>query len=245
MAESGGGGIFERSRRLLGNTAMEILAEKRVLIFGIGGVGSYVAEALCRSGVGALGLVDMDTVALTNLNRQLIATAETLGELKVEAAKKRLLSINPECNLELFPIKYEESTQNMVNLSRWNYIIDAIDMVASKVLLVKNAYNLGVPIISSMGTGNKLDPSRLRVSTLNKTHTCPLARVMRRELKAFGISRLKVVWSDENPLEPETSEEKGPGSVAWVPGAAGLMIAGHVVCELAGRGEEAVSDGGA
>ena len=231
---------FIRTRMLLGREAMERLAASRVAVFGIGGVGGYVVEALARSGVGALDLVDHDTVSLSNLNRQIIATHNTLGQLKVDAARERILSINPQCVVRTHPTFYLPDTADQFDFTQFDYVVDAIDTVTGKLLLVQQAHDTGTRIISSMGTGNKLDPTALEVTDINKTTFCPLARIMRKELKKRGIPCLKVVYSREPAMTPDNGDEPlefsgrkpVPGSTAFVPAAAGLIIAGEVVKDL-------------
>ena len=228
-----------RTRLLLGGDAMNRLAGARVAIFGIGGVGGYVAEALARSGVGALDLIDSDTVALTNLNRQIIATHSTLGMYKVDAAAERIRDIDPRIVVRTYRVFFTPDNQDLFDFSHYNTIVDAVDTVSAKIALVLKAQEAGVPIISSMGAGNKLDPTAFEVADIYQTSVCPLARVMRRELKKRGVKRLKVVYSKEEPLTPLTSDEippsgrrQIPGSVAFVPSVAGLIIASEVVKEL-------------
>ena len=232
---------FSRTALLLGETSIEKLKNASVAIFGIGGVGSYTAEALARSGVGRFSLYDNDTVSLTNLNRQIIALHSTMGMPKVEVMKARILDINPEAVVEANLCFYDSVTAETIDLSQFDYIIDAIDTVSSKLLLVEKAAALGKPIMSSMGAGNKLDPTRFEVTDIHKTSVCPLAKVMRKELKNRGIRKLKVVYSKEEPLKPidtgviETplnQKRQLPGSIAFVPSVAGLIIAGEVVKDL-------------
>lgn len=231
---------FERTEMLLGTSAIEKLKNSRVAVFGIGGVGGAAAEALVRGGVGSLDFIDPDTVGVTNINRQLIATHDTIGELKTEAMRKRALSINPDVNIKTHNIFYLPENADSFDLSVYDYIVDAIDTVSAKIELIVRADKLGIPVISSMGTGNKLDPSRFVVTDLYKTTVCPLARVLRRELKARGIKKLKVVYSDEAPLTPlftqENSEQNTrrstPGSVSFVPPVAGYLMAGEVIRKL-------------
>jgi len=231
---------FIRTRMLLGSDAMDRLARARVAVFGIGGVGGYVVEALARSGVGTLDLVDHDTVSLSNLNRQIIATHHTLGQLKVDAARDRILSINPQCIVHTHPTFYLPDTADQFDFTRYDYVVDAIDTVTGKLLLVQQAHDTGTPIISSMGTGNKLDPTAFEVTDISKTTFCPLARIMRKELKKRGIPHLKVVYSREPAMTPDAGAEPlefsgrkpVPGSTAFVPAAAGLIIAGEVVKDL-------------
>ena len=231
---------FSRTALLFGGEAMEKLKKSRVAVFGVGGVGGYCVEALARSGVGTIDLIDDDTVNITNLNRQIIATHETLGMYKVDAAKARILDINPECTVRTYPIFYLPETAEQFDFTQYDYIVDAIDTVTGKLQLVERAYAAGTPIICSMGTGNKLDPAAFMVSDISKTSMCPLARIIRKELKKRGIHHLKVVYSQEEALTPEVDPEELarsgkrqiPGSVAFVPGAAGLILAGEVVKDL-------------
>ena len=226
---------FSRSELLLGADAMKKLIDAHVAVFGIGGVGSYIAEALARTGVGKLTLIDNDEVAVTNLNRQLIALHSTLGMKKVEAAKARILDINPNIQVTALDCFY---TGDEVDLSGFDYIADAIDSVTSKLNLIENAYKLGVPLISSMGTGNKLDPTKLVVTDIYKTEMCPLAKVMRYELKKRQVKKLKVVYSTEPPCEHKaeseemTQKRKTIGSVAFVPSVAGIIIAGEIIKDI-------------
>ena len=230
---------FSRTRKLLGADAMEKLSACRVAIFGIGGVGGHALEALVRSGVGAVDLIDNDKVCLTNLNRQIIATRSTIGCDKVEVAAERVREINPDCTVRTYPTFFLPETADAFDFSQYDYVVDAIDTVTGKIALVQKAVAAGVPIICSMGAGNKLDPTRFRVSDLSKTHTDPLAKVMRRKLGELGIKKLKVVWSDEPPMKPipdaepeETGRRETPGSIAFVPSVAGLILAGEVVRDL-------------
>lgn len=222
---------FSRTRRLLGDSAMDKLKNSRVAVFGVGGVGGYVVEALVRSGIGEIDIFDNDTVAESNINRQIIATTETIGRLKVDVAKERALLINPDIKVNSHNCFYMPDNADNYNLSEYSYIVDAIDTVTAKIELIKRAKALDVPIISSMGTGNKLDASMLEVTDIKKTEMCPLARTMRRELKNRGITSLKVVYSKEKPIVPDDGE-RTPASVAFVPAAAGLIIAGEVVKDL-------------
>ena len=236
---------FQRTEMLLGDAAMERLSKARVAVFGIGGVGGYVVEALARSGVGTLDIIDNDIVSLSNLNRQIIATHPVIGRPKVEVAKERILSINPEAVVNAYQIFYLPDTPSPLNFKDYDYVVDAIDTVTGKIGLIMEAQKAGVPVISSMGTGNKLDPSALRVADIYQTSVCPLARVMRRELKKRGVESLKVVYSKETPVEPYSnspafagmpaSERNAvPGSTAFVPAAAGLILAGQVIRDLTG-----------
>ena len=228
---------FSRTERLLGKENMEKLAVARVCIFGIGGVGGYVAEALARSGVGHLELVDNDVICLSNLNRQIIATHETLGQYKVDVMKERILSINPTAEVTVYKCFYLPETRAQFDFTNYDYVVDAIDTVAGKIALVLQAEESGTPVISSMGAGNKLDPAAFQVADIYQTSVCPLAKVMRRELKRRGVKKLKVVYSKEQPVAVQNDEESllssprrsVPGSIAFVPSVAGLIIAGEVV----------------
>lgn len=228
---------YERTRMLIGGGAMARLRAARVAVFGVGGVGGYAVEALARSGVGALDLIDSDTVCLSNLNRQIIATRETLGRYKVDVAAERVASIDPEITVRTYRTFYLPETAGEFDLTRYDYIVDAIDTVAGKIALALNAREAGTPIISALGTGNKLDPTKLALGDIYDTSVCPLARVMRRELRRRGVERLSVLWSSEEPIRPLSTEEEPrrravPGSTAFVPGAGGLIIASKVVRDL-------------
>ena len=229
---------FSRTEMLFGKKAMQKLASARVAVFGIGGVGGYVVEALARSGIGALDLIDNDTVSLTNINRQIIATLETVGKYKVDIAAQRVKEINPDCVVNTHNIFYLPQNADALDFSQYDYVVDAIDTVAGKLAIIEKAYNCGVRVISCMGTGNKTDPTAFRVADINQTSVCPLARVMRRELKKRGITALKVVYSREEPLKPlensgEASQRREiPASCAFVPSVAGLIIAGEVIKDL-------------
>ncbi len=231
---------FSRTQILLGEEAMQKLSRARVAVFGIGGVGGYVVEALARCGVGQLDLIDSDTVSVSNINRQILATHSTVGKLKVDAARERILDINPNCIVRTFPCFYLPDTADQFDFSRYDYIVDAIDTVTGKLELVQQAQRTNTPIICSMGTGNKLNPAALEVADISKTSVCPLARIMRKELKKRGINHLKVVYSKEDVMTPVGAEEEAarlgkrqiPGSVSFVPGAAGLILAGEVIKDL-------------
>ena len=230
-----------RTEWLIGSAGLEKLAGSTVAVFGLGGVGSYTVEALCRSGIGRLILIDYDRIALSNLNRQLIATHETIGRLKVDVAAERVRSINPKCQVISHALFWPADI-SLAEAARWlpapvDYLVDAIDTVSAKINLVEMARAMQVPIVSCMGTGNKRDPDRLQLTELSRTHVCPLARVMRRELKKRGIDHLKVVFSDEQPArQPLPPSEDGrriaPASIAFVPAAAGLLLASAVVNDL-------------
>lgn len=229
---------FVRSARLLGQENIERLLNARVAVFGVGGVGGYVVEALVRSGIGQLDLIDSDRVVLSNINRQIIASHESLGEYKVDVAEKRCKEINPQVIINKYPIFYLPETADQFDFSKYDYVVDAIDTVSGKIQLVLAAKEAGVPIICSMGAGNKLDPTAFEVADLSKTSVCPLAKTMRYELKKRGIKNLKVVYSREEvriPLEIHQEVEgqrPSPGSLAFVPAVAGLILAGEVVKDL-------------
>lgn len=250
---------FSRSALLIGRESVEKLGRAKVALFGVGGVGGYVAEALARSGVGTIDLYDPDTVSLTNLNRQIVALHSTLGQPKAEVIARRLRDINPAVAVTAHPLFYLPENAEQVDVSSYDYIADAIDTVTAKLHLIERCYRLGVPIISAMGAGNKLDPTAFRVADLYKTRMDPLARVMRRELKKRGVKSLKVVYSEEPPIRPLedlsiscrahcicppgtkrhcTDRRDIPGSVAFVPSVAGLIIAGEVVKDLCGHSPE-------
>lgn len=232
---------FARTKLLLLDEGMEKLRNARVAVFGIGGVGGYVAEALARSGVGALDLIDHDTVDVTNINRQIIALYSTVGRLKTEVMQERIQDINPSCLVRTHDCFFLPETEEKFNFSEYSYVVDAVDTVTAKLHIVELANKCGVPVISSMGAGNKLDPAQFEVADIYDTSVCPLAKVMRRELKKRGIKKLKTVYSKENPIKHEgkTAEEKRtPGSVAFVPSVAGLILASEVVRDLAERSEE-------
>jgi tRNA A37 threonylcarbamoyladenosine dehydratase len=231
---------FSRTRLLLGSAAMEKLRNSRVAVFGLGGVGGYTVEALARSGVGALDLIDHDTISLTNINRQLLATHSTVGLPKAEAARLRVLDINPEARVTVHPVFYGPDTAKDFDFTQYDYIVDAVDTVTAKLALITTAKAAGTPILSCMGTGNKLDPSLFRITDISKTSVCPLARIMRKECAKRGLKNVKVLFSTEDPLpaSEESTEElpEGrrslPGSVAFVPSVAGLLIAGEVIHDL-------------
>ena len=234
---------YERTRLLLGAAAMKKLRASRVAVFGVGGVGGYAVEALARSGVGALDLVDSDTVCLSNLNRQIIATHSTLGRYKVDAAAERVAEIDPDCVVRTYRTFYLPETAGEFDFTRYDYVIDAVDTVTAKLSLAQRAQEAGTPIISAMGAGNKLDPTAFTVSDVYDTSVDPLARVMRRELRRRGVTRLKVVWSTEPPIVPRSdggaaaqaepaARRSVPGSTAFVPSVAGLILAGEVIKDL-------------
>ena len=229
---------FSRTEMLIGKKAINKLANSKVAIFGIGGVGSYIAEALARCGVGNFILVDNDKVTITNINRQIIATTKTIGQYKVDLMKQRILDINPEAKVETYKTFYMPECEEKILDDSVNYVIDAIDTVTAKIFLIEEATRLNIPIISSMGTGNKLDPSKFEITDIYKTSVCPLAKVMRKELRQRNIKKLNVLYSKEEPIKPEknteeqTSKKHVPGSIAFSPSVAGLMIASKVVKDL-------------
>lgn len=251
---------FSRTELLLGKDAMQVLENSRVAVFGVGGVGGYAVEALVRSGVGRIDLIDDDKVCLTNLNRQIIATRKTVGQYKVDVMKERILDINPNAIVNVYKCFYLPETKDEFDFSQYSYVIDAVDTVTAKIQLVLEAQKAGVPIISSMGAGNKLEPSLFEVADIYETSVCPLAKVMRRELKKRGVKQLKVVYSKEKPIRPIedmaiscrtncicppgaehkcTERRDIPGSTAFVPSVVGLIIAGEVIKDLAkAKGEK-------
>lgn len=227
---------FSRTEMIIGEKALEKLASCRVALFGVGGVGGYALEALARCGVGAFDLVDNDTVNITNINRQIIALHSTIGQYKVDAAKERILSINPAAKVNTYRTFYLPENSAEFDFSNYDYVIDCVDTVTAKLEIVQNAKRANIPVISSMGTGNKLDPTCFEVADIYKTSVCPLAKVMRRELKKRNIDSLKVVYSKEEPIKPTIeggkSSARTPGSVSFVPSVAGLIIAGEVIKDL-------------
>ena len=238
---------FSRTEMLLGSDAMEKLRNARVAVFGLGGVGGYIVEALARSGVGALDIIDNDTVSITNLNRQIVAVEETVGMPKTEAAKMRIMQISPDCKVTAYNTFYMPENSSDFDFAQYDYIADAIDTVTAKIELVMNANKCGTPIICSMGTGNKLNPAELEVADIYKTSVCPLARIMRYELKRRGIKKLKVVYSKEMPIVPtgaaaekcraeSTGKKNVPGSTAFVPAVAGMIIASEIVKDICSVG---------
>ena len=244
---------FSRTQLLLGAEGMQKLASSRVAVFGIGGVGGYTVEALARSGIGALDIIDDDKICLTNINRQIFATRSTVGKYKVDVAAERIADINANCKVTAYKTFFMPDTEGEFDFTQYDYVVDAIDTVTGKLALVKKAKAAGVPIISSMGAGNKLDPTAFEVSDIYKTSVCPLAKTMRRELRKLGVDRLKVVYSKEEPIRPEQETETScrnncicppgtvrkctvrrdiPGSNAFVPPTVGLIIAGEVIKDL-------------
>lgn len=228
---------FERTALLLGEAAVEKLAEARVAVFGVGGVGGYAVEALARSGIGGFVLTDSDTVSESNINRQIIATHSTVGRYKTEVMKERILEINPEARVETRQCFFLPENADSFDFTEYSYVVDAVDTVSAKLEIIMRAKAAGVPVISSMGAGNKLDAAGFKVSDIYDTRVCPLARVMRRELKKRGIDSLKAVYSEEEPIKPLAEISEGgkrtlPGSVAFVPSVAGLVLAGEVIKDL-------------
>ena len=240
--------IFSRTQLIFGEEAMDILANSRVAVFGVGGVGGYTVEALARSGVGAIDLIDDDKVCVTNINRQIIALGSTVGMYKVDAAEKRIHDINPECRVTCHKMFYMPETADKLDFSQYDYVVDAIDTVTGKIEIIMQAQKAGVPVISSMGAGNKVDPTAFEVADIYKTSVCPLARVMRYQLKRRGVKKLKVVYSKEQPIATQgkaaedgsgntdmrtgAARRSTPGSNAFVPSVAGLIIGGEVIKDL-------------
>ena len=232
---------FSRIEALIGSDAMDILQQAKVAVFGVGGVGGYAVEALARSGVGSFDLIDNDTVSVSNLNRQIIATTDTIGKPKVEVMRERILSINPAARVTIRHEFFLPEKKEEYNFSEYAYVVDAVDTVTAKIAIIQFSKEAGVPVISSMGTGNKLNPMELEVTDISKTSVCPLAKVMRKELKDRGIKGVKVVYSKEQPIVPKVSLEEvdpvakrrgTPGSTAFVPSVAGLIIASEVIKDL-------------
>ena len=225
-----------RTAMLIGDDALEKLKNSRVAIFGLGGVGGYTVEALARAGVGAIDIFDSDTVAESNINRQIIATYETLGEYKTDAFEKRILSVNPDCRVTKHTVFVTKENAVEIDFSLYDYVVDAIDTVSAKIAIAERCDASSIPLIASMGTGNKLDPTRFEISDIYKTSVCPLARVMRAELKKRGIKRLKVLYSREEPKKitktDAASKKPTPASISFVPSVAGLLIAGEVINDL-------------
>lgn len=226
---------YSRSELLLGSGAEKRLSEKRIILFGLGGVGSYAAEVLARAGIGSITIVDNDCVCVSNLNRQLCALHSTIGKTKIEVIAERIKDINPDCKITAIQKFCLPENIEEFELEKYDYIADAIDTVSAKIALAERAFKLGIPMIACMGTGNKYDPSRFRISDISKTSVCPLCRVMRYELKKRGIKKLNVVWSDEEPAKVVAESENSrhsPGSLPFVPGAAGLIMAGRIILDL-------------
>lgn len=223
---------FLRTRWLIGTEAVNRLQRMRIAVFGVGGVGGFCIEALVRAGVGALDIVDYDRVDVTNINRQIIATTETVGELKVDVMKERLASIVPEAEVRTYPMMYNEATADEINFVDYDYVVDAVDQVTAKLLIIEKAQESGVPVISAMGAGNKLHPEALEIAMLSETNVCPLARVMRREVKKRGLGDFPVVYSTEEPKKVEGIDERSPASISFVPSTAGLIAASKVIRDL-------------
>lgn len=233
--------IFSRTALLLGEEKMQVLANAKVAVFGVGGVGSFATEALARCGVGHFTLIDKDIVSTSNINRQLIALVSTVGRYKTDVMKERIMDINPEAVVEEYKCFYGKENEDIFDFNQFSYVIDAIDTISSKILLIEKAKRAGVPVISCMGAGNKLYPTSFEVADIAKTSVCPLAKVMRRELKNRGIKDVKVIYSKELPLKPSFHDEELapgkhqiPGSISFVPSVAGLILAGEVIKDLAG-----------
>lgn len=237
--------IYSRTELLLGETGVDTLRNSRVAVFGVGGVGGYAVEALARSGVGTIDIIDKDDVSLSNINRQIIATTKTVGLPKVEVMKQRIEEINPDIKVNAYQCFYLPETSHMFDFSKYDYIIDAVDTVTAKIEIIINAQSAGTPVISSMGAGNKLNPAMFEVADIYKTSVCPLAKVMRKELRARGVKTLKVVYSKEEPVRISVKSDSSasvtvspqcqkatPGSIAFVPSVAGLIIAGEVIKDL-------------
>ncbi len=227
---------FKRTEILIGKENIKKLKSSRVAVFGIGGVGGAVCEALVRGGIGAIDIIDNDIISETNINRQAVAFSSTIGKAKTEVMKNILLDINPELTVYAHNVFYSKETEREFDFSVYDYVVDAIDTVTSKLMIIENAKNKGVPVISSMGTGNKLDPTMFEIADISKTSVCPLARVMRKELKDRGISNVKVLYSKEKPLTPayfeDSKKRQTPGSMSFVPPVAGMIIAGEVIKDI-------------
>lgn len=223
---------FLRTRWLIGTDAVDRLQNTQVIVFGVGGVGGYCIEALARTGVGRLDIVDYDRVDVTNINRQIIATTETVGALKVDVMKARIASIVPETEVRTYPIMFNEATADEINFGDYDYVVDAVDQVTAKLLIIEKAQAAGVSVLSAMGAGNKLHPEALELAMLSETTVCPLARVMRREVKKRGLGDFPVVYSKEAPKKVEGMEERSPASISFVPSAAGLIAASKVIRDL-------------
>lgn len=227
---------FSRTAYIFGEDAVDKLNNSHVAVFGVGGVGGYICEALSRGGVGHIDIFDRDTVSLSNINRQIIALHSTVGKAKVDVMKERMLDINPECEINAYNVFYLPENADEFDLSRYDYIADAVDTVAAKLEIAERSYKLGIPVISAMGAGNKTDPTLFEVADINDTSVCPLARVMRRELKTRGVKKYKVVYSKEEPKKSGvTDPESGkaiPGSLSFVPSAMGLLMAGEIIKDI-------------
>lgn len=222
---------FSRTENLIGANSLEKLKKSHIAVFGVGGVGGYTVEALARAGVGQIDLIDSDCVDITNLNRQIIALHSTVGKLKVEVMRDRILDINPNAKVNIFPILFLPENSGQFNFSKYDYVVDAIDNVTAKIELAVNCQESGTPLIASMGTGNKLDPTKFEITDIYKTSVCPLAKVMRYELKKRGVKKLKVLYSKEEPIK-NNIDPRTPMSISFVPSAAGLIIAGEVIRDI-------------
>ncbi len=225
---------FLRTELLLGSDAMDTLRKCRVAVFGVGGVGGYVVEALARCGVGAIDIVDNDIVDITNLNRQVVALRSNVGQEKVDVCRRRILEINPDCRVTTHSMFYLPENANSIDLADYDYVVDCIDTVSAKLELARRCHELGTPLLASLGTARKIDPSRLRISDITKTHTDPLAKVMRKKLREMGVAHLKCVWSDELPAPMQQKDSPLPSCI-FVPAAAGLLAANHVILSLTGK----------
>lgn len=230
--------FYDRTAILIGENALNRIRKAKIFIAGVGGVGGYVAEALVRAGVGCVGLCDYDLIDTTNINRQVYALTDTVGQLKIDVAAERIKKINPEAQIRLYPFKIDADTIATLPIEEYDYIADAIDDVKAKVLLIKRSIQYGIPIISAMGTGNKLDPFKFKIDVIEKTNTCPLARAVRRELKSIGIKGIQVLFSEE-VLEIKNNSEQGPvtGTISYMPAIAGMMIASKILMDI-GKDEE-------
>jgi hypothetical protein len=228
--------IYTRTELLIGKDSLNTLKNSKVIVFGIGGVGSFTVESLCRCGIGEISLVDFDTIDITNINRQIHAFICNVGKYKVDEMKKRIELINPDIKVNIFKVKLEKDNIDSFNLKYYDYVVDAIDTITSKIYLIKYCYENNIKIISAMGAGNKMDPTRFKVSDINKTSVCPLARVIRRELKKIGVKKLKCVYSDEisvgEKIESEERRKSSPSSISFIPSAMGLIISSEVVKDL-------------
>ena len=225
---------FLRTELLLGSDAMDTLRKCRVAVFGVGGVGGYVVEALARCGVGAIDIVDNDIVDITNLNRQVVALRSNVGQEKVDVCRRRILEINPDCRVTTHSMFYLPENADSIDLADYDYVVDCIDTVSAKLELARRCHELGTPLLASLGTARKIDPSRLRISDITKTHTDPLAKVMRKKLREMGVAHLKCVWSDELPAPMQQKDSPLPSCI-FVPAAAGLLAANHVILSLTGK----------
>lgn len=232
--------IFKRTQMLIGKENIDKLANSNILLFGVGGVGGYAAEMLARCSVGSITLVDNDCVSKSNINRQIIATLDTVGRLKTEVMKERILSVNPKAQVDIYNCFFLPENSNEIDFTKYDYIIDAVDTVTAKIEIITKAQKESIPVISCMGTGNKLDPTRLKIDDIYKTSVCPLARIMRSQLRKRGVESLKVLYSTEQPIKPDSDEKTSsgkpvPGSVSFVPSVAGILIAREVIMDIMNR----------